>query len=176
MRPRELVLRNKIYSSSFLSFFFLSFFLPFFLSLFHHLLISFCFECRIQTRLSLRKSSFTEWRGICYLVHARLPSLFTSLATPTVCRFTVCRPVNRGDLITSYHSALTLIRCPFHPVLPQWHVKDPGHPAKGAGGRLHLNTRTFLTQRSRSGLTMLSRHSVGTYQLKELTRNSSGNT
>ena len=32
-------------------------------------------------------------------------------------------------------------------------------------GRLHLNTHTPLTQRSRSGLTMpLSRHNVGTYQ------------
>ena len=49
------------------------------------------------------------------------------------------------------------------PVLPQWHVKDPGHPAKRAGDRLHLKTRTPLTQRSRSGLTMPpSRHSVGT--------------
>ena len=26
------------------------------------------------------------------------------------------------------------------PVLPQWHVKDPGHSAKSAGGRLHLKT------------------------------------
>ena len=42
------------------------------------------------------------------------------------------------------------------PVLPQWHVKDPGHSAKSAGGRLHLNTHTPLTQRSRSGLTMLA--------------------
>ena len=51
------------------------------------------------------------------------------------------------------------------PVLSQWHVQDPGHSAKSAGGRLHLNTHTPLTHRSRSGLTMpLSRHSVGTYQ------------
>ena len=51
------------------------------------------------------------------------------------------------------------------PVLPQWHVKDPGHSAKSAGGRLHLNTHTPLTQRSRSGLTMpLSGHSTGAYQ------------
>ena len=50
------------------------------------------------------------------------------------------------------------------PVLPQWHVKGPGHSAKSAGGRLHLNTHTSLTQRSRSGLTMPpSRHSVWTY-------------
>ena len=50
------------------------------------------------------------------------------------------------------------------PVLPQWHVKDPGHSAKSAGGRLHLNTHTPLTQRSGSGLNMpLPRHSVGTY-------------
>ena len=62
------------------------------------------------------------------------------------------------------------------PVLQQWHVKDPCPSAKSAGGRLHLNTYIPLTQRSRSGLTMLSRHSVGTYQGMELTRNSSGNT
>ena len=50
------------------------------------------------------------------------------------------------------------------PVLLQWHVKDLGHSAKSAGGMLHLNTHTPLTQRSRSGLTMpLSRHSVRTY-------------
>ena len=28
------------------------------------------------------------------------------------------------------------------PVLPQWHVGDPGRSAKGAGGRLQLNTHT----------------------------------
>ena len=51
------------------------------------------------------------------------------------------------------------------PMLPQWHVKDPSHSAKTAGGRLHLSMHTMLTQQSRSGLTMLlSRHSVGTYQ------------
>ena len=31
------------------------------------------------------------------------------------------------------------IRC--NPVLPQWQVKNSGHSAKSAGGRLHLNTR-----------------------------------
>ena len=56
-------------------------------------------------------------------------------------------------------------RCPFHPVLPQRHAKDPGHTAKSAGGKLYLNTHTALAKRSRSGLTMpLSRHNVGTYQ------------
>ena len=51
------------------------------------------------------------------------------------------------------------------PVLPQWYVKDPGHSAKSAGGRLHLNTHTPLTHRSRSGLIMpLSRQSVGISQ------------
>ena len=33
------------------------------------------------------------------------------------------------------------------PVLPQWHIKDPGHSVKSAGGRLHLTTHTPLTQR-----------------------------
>ena len=32
------------------------------------------------------------------------------------------------------------------PVLLQWHVKDPGHSAKSAGGRLHLNMHTPLTR------------------------------
>ena len=60
-------------------------------------------------------------------------------------------------------------------MLTQWHVKDPGHSAKSARGRLHLNTHTPLTQRSRSGLTMpLSRHSVGIYP-ETSTRDLSGN-
>ena len=33
------------------------------------------------------------------------------------------------------------------PVLPQWHLKDPGHSAKKASGRLHLNMHIPLTQR-----------------------------
>ena len=32
------------------------------------------------------------------------------------------------------------------PVLPRWYVKDPGHSAKSAGGRLHLNTHTPLAR------------------------------
>ena len=61
-------------------------------------------------------------------------------------------------------------------VLPQWHVKDPGHSAKSAGGRLHLCTHAPLTQQSRIGLAMLlSRDNVGTYTENELTRNLSGN-
>ena len=57
-----------------------------------------------------------------------------------------------------------LFSCHSIPVLLQWHVKDPGHSAKNASGRLYLNTHTSLTQRSLSGLTMpLSRHSVGAY-------------
>ena len=55
------------------------------------------------------------------------------------------------------------------PLLLQWHAKDPGHSAKSAGGRLHLNKHTPLTQRSWSGLTMVSRHSVGTYHSIRLT-------
>ena len=56
-------------------------------------------------------------------------------------------------------------------MLPQWHVKDPGHSAKSAGGRLHLDTHTPFKQRSSNGLIMMSGHSVG----KELTRGSRGN-
>ena len=60
--------------------------------------------------------------------------------------------------------------------LLQWHVKDLGHSAKSADAMLQLYIQTFLTQGSRSGLTMLSRHNLGTYKENELTRNSSGNT
>ena len=35
-----------------------------------------------------------------------------------------------------------LFQYPFHPLLPQQHVKDPDHSAKSAGGRLQLNTHT----------------------------------
>ena len=69
---------------------------------------------------------------------------------------------------------MTFIQRLFHPVLPQQHVKDPSHSAKSAGGGIHLNMHTPLTQQSRSGLTMLSKHSVETYQENELTHNSSG--
>ena len=49
--------------------------------------------------------------------------------------------------------------------LPQWHTKDPGHSAKSAGGKLHLNPNTPLTQRLQSGLTMpLSKHGDETPQ------------
>ena len=55
------------------------------------------------------------------------------------------------------------IRC--NPVLPQWHIKNSGHSAKSACGRLYLNMHTPWTQWRWSGLTMpLRRHSVGTYQ------------
>ena len=61
-------------------------------------------------------------------------------------------------------------------MLPQWHVKDPGYSTKTAGGRLHLNTHTPVTQRSRSGLAMsLSRLSVGTYRETSSHATSSGN-
>ena len=60
---------------------------------------------------------------------------------------------------------------------PCYHSKRPRSFCQSAGGRLHLNLHTPLTQRSRSGLTMpLSRHTVGNYQENELTSNSSGNT
>ena len=51
------------------------------------------------------------------------------------------------------------------PVLLQWHIKDPGHSAKSACDRLHLNMHTPLTQQSQSGMTMLlSSYSVEIYQ------------
>ena len=72
---------------------------------------------------------------------------------------------------------LTLIRCPFHLRVTAVPRKRPRSFCQSASSRLHINTHTPLTQRSRSGLTMpLSRHSVGTFQGIALTRNSSRNT
>ena len=81
------------------------------------------------------------------------------------------------DFFLSRVNFRCLFRYPFHnpPPLPQWHVKDPGHSVSSAGGGLQLNTQAPLTQRCRSRLTMLPRHSVGTPLGNELTRNSSGN-
>ena len=62
-------------------------------------------------------------------------------------------------------------------VLPRWLVKDPGHSDKKCTWHVTPKRKyTPSTQLSQSGLTMLSRHSVGTYQGKEPTRNSSRNT
>ena len=77
-------------------------------------------------------------------------------------------------LLQSYVLCWFLFSVRSTPALPQWHIKDPGHSAESAGDRLHLNIHTPLTQRSRRGLTMLSRHSVRTYKGNEFTRNSSG--
>ena len=55
---------------------------------------------------------------------------------------------------------LGLIWRPF----PPWHVKDRGHFSNSAVGREHLHMHTPLTQESESGLTVLSRHSGGTYE------------
>ena len=78
----------------------------------------------------------------------------------------------------SFSSALTFCADWFgvrsNPVLLQRHVKDPGHSAKSAGGRLHLDMHTVLIRSSRSELTMLSKHSVGNYEGNELKHNSSG--
>ena len=66
------------------------------------------------------------------------------------------------------------------PAFYHWAIPPP-HSAKSTGGsRLHLNkdtpSVTPMTQQSQSGLTLLSRHSVGTHQGNKLTYSSPGNT
>ena len=74
---------------------------------------------------------------------------------------------------------LTLFGDRSTPVLPHWHVKkkNPGHSAKMAIPKWQITPGHAYTvdQRSRSGLTMLSRHSVETYRGNELTRSSTRN-
>ena len=62
-------------------------------------------------------------------------------------------------------------------MLPQWHVKDPGHSAKSAGGRLHLK-HAYTLDRTKSELAdyAVIQAECGSLSGNELTRNSSGNT
>ena len=66
------------------------------------------------------------------------------------------------------NSVWTLIQCLFQPCVTT--VERKSHSAHSAGGRLHLSTHTPLTHWSRSGLTMLCRHSVGICQGNKLTQ------
>ena len=58
---------------------------------------------------------------------------------------------------------LTLIQCQFHPCVTAATHKRLQSFCQNADGRFHLNTCTLLTLQSGSELTVLSRHSVGTY-------------
>ena len=70
---------------------------------------------------------------------------------------------------------LTPILCPFHPRVTAVAHKRLQSFCQSAGGRLHLNMHTPLTQSSQCGLTMrLSRHSVGMLE-NELKCSWSGN-
>ena len=52
--------------------------------------------------------------------------------------------------------------------LSSMYVKDPSHSTSSAPGRLQLNAQIPLTHQSWNGLTMLSRHSVGTHHGKRV--------
>ena len=51
-----------------------------------------------------------------------------------------------GELSSPESAVLTLVWCPLHPQVTAVACKRPRHSAKSAGGRLHLNTHTPLTQ------------------------------
>ena len=57
-----------------------------------------------------------------------------------------------------------LFRALSTPMLPQWHVKDPGHSAKSVGGRLHLSMHTPLTPVKSEWADCHCPGSVGTYR------------
>ena len=84
------------------------------------------------------------------------------------CKIASSNPGRSGGRIFFYkgnHVSRLLFTVCSIPVLLQRHIKDRRHSAKSAGGRLHLNMHTSLTQQSQSGLTMLlSRHSEGTFK------------
>ena len=61
-------------------------------------------------------------------------------------------------------------------MLPQWHVKDPSHSAKSAGGGLHLNTHTPDPTKSEWADYAALQAECGNLSGNELKRNSSGNT
>ena len=95
--------------------------------------------------------------GIAQLVELRTRDRKVSSSSP-------CRS---GRIISFFRVNFVcwlLVGVRLYPVLPQFRAKDPGQSARSAGGRLHLTMHTALTQRSWNGLTMLSRHSAGTYK------------
>ena len=110
-------------------------------------------ECWNQTKIIVHficQRSTTWWSGSRDSLLVRVPDSWSKGY-----EFESRQERLESFLLQSQLCVLTLIRCPFHPpVLPKWHVKDPCHSAKSAGGRLHLNTHTPLTHRRRSGLTM----------------------
>ena len=63
------------------------------------------------------------------------------------------------------------------PVLPQWHVKEPGDSDQSAGGKLHVNTYNLDPTKSQSKADYAAiQAECGNLSGNELTRNSSGNT
>ena len=117
-----------------------------------------------------------------------LEPLFAFLAwehTLGIAQLVECQPCDRKvpcssrsckrTLLQSSLSALTLVRCPLHPSVTAVAHKRPWSFCKSAGGRLRFSTHAPFIQGSQSGLTMPSRHSVGTDQGNKLTHNLSGN-
>ena len=70
-----------------------------------------------------------------------------------------------------------LIRCPFHPVLPQWHLKDPGHSAKKCSCQV-TPKHTYINDQTKSKWGRLRCPGVVWEPIgeNELTHSSSGNT
>ena len=63
------------------------------------------------------------------------------------------------------------------PVLPQWHVKDPGHSAKSTDGRFRLNTSIHFDPTKSEWADYTAIQALcGNVSGNELTRSSSGNT
>ena len=76
----------------------------------------------------------------------------------------------------NFFSVLTLIRCPFHPRDIAVARKRPWSFSQRYRWQATPKRAYTLTQRSLSGLTMLFRHSVGTYHGGKFTCSSSENT
>ena len=88
------------------------------------------------------------------------------------CKFKFCQ---ENFLLQSQLCVMTLIPCSFHPHVTEVARKRPWSFYKKCRWQVTPNRYTTLTQWGRSALTLLSRPSVGTYQGKELTSNSSEN-
>ena len=71
---------------------------------------------------------------------------------------------------------LTLIRCPFHPVLQQWHVKDPGHSAKCRWQVIPEHAYSLDPSKSEWANYAAVQAECANLSGNELTLNSSGNT
>ena len=96
---------------------------------------------------------FYHFWGFCSHHSTRLARLLCSVRHRGPCQMSV--------LVVSSISANSFLGISSTPVLPQQCIRDSGHSAKSAGGRLQLNMRTPQTQQAKTTILVSHQSSAG---------------